>query len=172
MNHETTILDFYPNLQEQIDEVGFAIACVECEDVKNETRHKLAYTIGFSFHNAPELIIADADDDDDDDDMMEFLQLAFHQVSHFKKFPPQSIIQCKKSCFKLLEPASFITGDFTAIAQDYFKEKAPQLLDFNMLYVSSKDRNGLFEDEKPFSETPYNNTPLFQMPLKVCTSNN
>lgn len=168
MSHESTILDFYPNLQDQIDEVGFAIACVECEDLKNKTRHKLAYTIGFSYHNAPEFIIPDADDED----MMEFLHLAFHQVSNFKKFPPQSIIQCKKSCFKLLEPASFIEDDFTAVAVEYFKEKAPHLLDFEMLYVSSQDSNGLFEDEKPFSETPYNNSPLFQMPLKECTSNN
>jgi hypothetical protein len=158
MSYKRVILDNEQDLSKKINKFGFTVVPLELEGNGNNNQHKLAYTIGFSNFNAPELIISDYRDEY----LLEFLHLVHHQISHSIKLPSQSVIQCADNCFKLLELDPIIQESFKITAKKHSTEKTPGLLDFNMLYVSKADKDGLFEDEKPFTETPSNNMPLYE----------
>jgi hypothetical protein len=158
MSYKRVILDNEQDLSKKINKFGFTVVPLEHEGNGNNNQHKLAYTIGFSNFNAPELIISDYSDEY----LLEFLHLVHHQISHSIKLPSQSVIQCADNCFKLLKLDPIIKESFTITAKKHYTVHAPHLLDFNMLYVSKAGKDGLFDDEKPIIETLYNNMQIYQ----------
>jgi hypothetical protein len=158
MNQFDAISNHRLTLDEQISQFGFAVVTIYTDIIRSNNHCTYAYTIGFSNYGCPELVISDSDEDE----MMAFFYCAFEEIKNNRKLKSQQTIKCSNTNFKLIEMPLFFKEDFTMLAEDYYEAYAPHLLDFKMLYVSETDKNGLYEDDKPFIRTLYNDIQIYQ----------